>query len=213
MKFKMICIVSLILLTVITIGGVSAADNNVTDNVLNVEDAQNDELSLEQSNSEQIIENDSNYDIKSDKELQDVLGKCDDNESILTTDNADSKLTSSIAVSNIISALKVTSTKQIATKTTTKKKTTTHYVKVGIYKGKLTNAQYKKLKSFYKNNKKYKFVSIKSTNKKYHKITIQYFNGYNGQNGKYYKKGFYATVWDTRYGMDRIKIVNKRVRI
>lgn len=42
-------------------------------------------------------------------------------------------------------------------------------------------------------------------------MTIQLLNGYNGMNGKYYKKGFYGNVWDTRYGMDGTKISNKKV--
>lgn len=88
-----------------------------------------------------------------------------------------------------------------------------HKVKVGKYKGKLTNKQYKKLKVAYKKDKKYTCVTIKSTNKKYHKITIQYMNGYSPQSNKNYKKGFYGSVWDTRYGMDGTKIINKKVRI
>ena len=107
---------------------------------------------------------------------------------------------------------KLTTTNTEPTKlTATKKKTAVHYVKVGKYKGKLTTKQYNKLKQIYKKNKKYGFVTIKSTNKKYHKITIEVLNGYNGMNGKYYKKGFYGSVWDTRYGIDGTKITNKKV--
>ena len=88
-----------------------------------------------------------------------------------------------------------------------------HNVKVGNYKGKLTNKQYKTLKTAYKKDKKFTSVTIKCTNKKYHKITIQYMNGFCGQNCKIYAKGFYGSVWDTRYGMDGIKIVDFRVNL
>ena len=84
--------------------------------------------------------------------------------------------------------------------------------KVGKYKCKITNKQYKKLKTAYKKNKKYDFV-IGKTNKKYYKLTLEYQRGYDEQAGKYYKKGFYATVWDARYGDDGIKIEEKRVYI
>ena len=86
-------------------------------------------------------------------------------------------------------------------------------VKVGEYKGKLTNKQYKTLKTAFKKDKKYEFVIIKSTNKKHCKITIQYMNGFNPQNCKFYIKGFYATVWDERYGMDGLKILDAKVNI
>lgn len=88
-----------------------------------------------------------------------------------------------------------------------------HNVKVGNYKGKLTNKEYKTLKNAYKKDKKDTFVIIKCTNKKHHKITIQYLNGFNGQNCKIYPKGFYGSVWDDRYGMDGIKLVDCRVSI
>lgn len=88
-----------------------------------------------------------------------------------------------------------------------------HNVKVGKYKGKLSNKQYKNLKIAYKKDKKKYHVTIKSTNKKYHKITIQYMNGYSPQSGKHFKKGFYGSVWDSRYGIDGTKITNKRIRI
>lgn len=87
-----------------------------------------------------------------------------------------------------------------------------HKVKVGKYKGKITNKQYKKLKTAYKKDKS-KHVTIKATNKKHHKITIQYMNGYSPQHEKYYKKGFYGSVWDTRYGMDGLKVINKKAKI
>ena len=86
-------------------------------------------------------------------------------------------------------------------------------VKVGDYKGKMTNKQYKSLKNAFKKDKKFEFVTIKSTNKKNCKITIQYMNGLCPQNGKFYSKGFYATVWDTRYGIDGIKIIDRKVSI
>ncbi|MBQ2666191.1 hypothetical protein [Methanobrevibacter sp.] len=86
-------------------------------------------------------------------------------------------------------------------------------VKVGDYKGKLTTKQYKTLKNAYKKDKKFTSVTIKCTNKKYHKISIQYMNGLCQQNGKFYIKGFYGSVWDTRYGMDGIKLVDFRVNI
>lgn len=86
-------------------------------------------------------------------------------------------------------------------------------VKVGDYKGKLTNKEYKTLKNAYKKDKKNTFVIIKCKNKKHHKITIQYLNGFNGQNMKIYPKGFYGSVWDERYGMDGIKLVDYKVNI
>ena len=86
-------------------------------------------------------------------------------------------------------------------------------VKVGDYTGKLTNKQYKTLKNAYKKDKVNTFVTIKCKNKKHHKITIQYLNGYNAQNVKIYPKGFYGTVWDARYGMDGLKLVDYRVNI
>ena len=85
-----------------------------------------------------------------------------------------------------------------------------HTVKIGKYKCKLTNKQYKKLKTAYKKDKKGTFVIIK-TNKKYYKATIQYENGYDAQDNKRLKKGFYADVWDTRLGIDGIKIDDKRI--
>lgn len=88
-----------------------------------------------------------------------------------------------------------------------------HKVKVGKYKGKLSNKQYKELKKAFKKDKKFTVVTIKSTNKKYHNISIQYLNGYVAQNGKSYEKGFYGSVWDTRYGMDGIKLTDVKVRI
>ena len=87
-----------------------------------------------------------------------------------------------------------------------------HKVKVGKYKGKLTNKQYKKLKSGYKKNKKV-HVTIKSSNYKHHKIYIRYLNGYEPQSGKYFKKGFYADVWDTRYGIDGTKCSFKKIHV
>ena len=87
-----------------------------------------------------------------------------------------------------------------------------HTVKIGKYKCKLTNKQYKKLKKIYKKDKRYGFVIVK-TNKKYHKATISYLNGWDEQWERRVKRGFYADVYDTRYGMDGIKIQNKRVYI
>ena len=88
-----------------------------------------------------------------------------------------------------------------------------HKVKVDKYKGKITNKQYKKLKTIYKKDKRFKFVSTKATNKKHHTITIQYMNGYSPQSEKNFKRGFYGNVMDARYGMDGIKLSNHRVII
>lgn len=86
-------------------------------------------------------------------------------------------------------------------------------VKVGKYKGTLTDKQYKTLKTAFKKNKKNTVVIIKCTNNKNCKISIQYLNGLCPQNYKYYKKGFYATVWDTRYGMDGLKVIDYKLNI
>lgn len=89
----------------------------------------------------------------------------------------------------------------------------THYVKVGKYKGKLTNKQYAYLVKSYKKNKNFAYVTIKCTNVKYHKITVEILTGYNPMNDKYYKKGFYASVWDNRYGIDGTKLSNKKAKL
>ena len=89
----------------------------------------------------------------------------------------------------------------------------THYVKVEKYKGKLTNKQYTYLVKSYKKDKNFAHVTIKCTNVKYHKITVEILTGYNPMNDKYYKKGFYASVWDTRYGIDGTKISNKKAKL
>ena len=86
-----------------------------------------------------------------------------------------------------------------------------HYVKVGIYKGRLSDKQYKKLKRDYENDN-LDFVVIDCINKKYHKITVQILNGYSPMNDKYYQKGFYGSVWDDRYGKDGSKVHNKKVK-
>lgn len=91
-------------------------------------------------------------------------------------------------------------------------KKTSHYVKVGTYKGKLSDKQYKKLKRDYKNNKNFAHVTINCINKKYHKITVEILCGYNPMNYKYYEKGFYGNVWDDRYGKDGMKVHKKKVK-
>ena len=202
MKFKKTILIMFLLFAVLTIGAVSAADNNMTDEVISVENTQNSsQINPDQS------EGEDNVSMNSDNNGE-VLGKSNEDEVALTTSSISPVLGVAISETTVLKA----SISEPA-KLTVTKKTTSHYVKVGKYKGKLTNSQYKKLKMFYKKNSKYKFVTIKCTNKKYHKITIQLLTGYNGQNGKYYKKGFYASVWDTRYGMDGMKIYNKRVRV
>jgi hypothetical protein len=72
-----------------------------------------------------------------------------------------------------------------------------HTVKIGKYKCKLTNKQYKKLKTAYKKDKKGTFVIIK-TNKKYYKATIQYENGYDAQDNKRLKKKDFIQMFGTQ---------------
>ena len=86
-------------------------------------------------------------------------------------------------------------------------------VKVDKYKGKLTTKQYKTLKNAYKKDRKNTVVTIKCTNNKNCQISIQYLNGLCPQNYKFYKKGFYASVWDARYGLDGIKIFDYKLNI
>ena len=81
-----------------------------------------------------------------------------------------------------------------------------HYVKVGIYEGKLSDNQYKKLQDYYNNYKHFASVTINCINVKYHKITIEVLSGYSSMSDRYFKKGFYGDVWDNRYGIDGTKI-------
>lgn len=218
MKFKMVGIISLVLLAILTMSAVCATDNNLTGEIMGIENTQNDEIGLEQQDNENAIGDNANHDINSDKESKDVLGKSNEDDVSLENPDESSLLgltvTSTVMRASTAEPTKLTASNSEPTKlTATKKKTKAHYVKVGKYKGKLTTKQYKKLKVFYKKNKKYGSVTIKCTNKKYHKITISYLKGVNGMNGKYYSKGFYASVWDTRHGLDGLKISNKRVKI
>lgn len=216
MKFKMIGIISLILLAVLTMSTAFSADNNMTDDIIGIENTQNDEISLEQPTNEHNIDDNTTPDIKSDKS-KDILCKCNEDKELSITTDDSSIIGATITSTAILGATITEPTKITPSKTTPAKLTAakkkTHYVKVGKYIGKLTNNQYKKLKNAYKKNKKYAYVTIKCINKKYHKITVEILSGYNPMNGKYYKKGFYGTVWDTRYGMDGTKISNKKVKL
>ena len=70
MKFKLMKVFFLVLLAVLAVSAVCAADNNATDEIVSMETNQSyDEISLENFDSEQINEIDLNRTEKSDEKM------------------------------------------------------------------------------------------------------------------------------------------------
>ena len=87
-----------------------------------------------------------------------------------------------------------------------------HYVKIGIYKGKITNKQYNYIMNAYKKNKRYVNIFTKCINKKYHEMTVEILDGYSPMSDRTFERGFYGNVWDSRYGMDGTKLRYAKVK-
>ena len=87
-----------------------------------------------------------------------------------------------------------------------------HYVKIGAYKGKITNKQYKYIMNAYKKNKRYVHISTNCINKKYHEMTVEILDGYSPMSDRTFERGFYGNVWDSRYGMDGTKLRYAKVK-
>ena len=86
MRYKLIGILSIVLLVALTLASVSAADDNSTDEIIAMENTQeNDTVILEQSNTQQAVENDSNESADSDAQSNDVLGMSSEKEVVLTS--------------------------------------------------------------------------------------------------------------------------------
>ena len=127
MKFKMMAILSIALLAVLTLGAVCAADNNATDEVIGMENAQNsDVISFEQSNSECNIEDDSNQSLNSDYQSKDLLGNSIESEEVLAV--AD---TTPVLGATVTAPVKLSASNTEPAKLTSAKKT--KYIK---FKGK-----------------------------------------------------------------------------
>lgn len=70
MNYKMIWILFILLLAGLTIGVACASDNNVTCEVISIENAQNNETAaLDVSNGGQIIENDTDQNRSDEKQI------------------------------------------------------------------------------------------------------------------------------------------------
>lgn len=125
MNYKIIGILSVILLAVLTLGSVCAADDNATDEVIAIEDAQDsDAIIQKQADEEQNIEDDSNQSINSASQSDDVLSVGNESEMVLASTEADS----------IVSVSTSEPAKLTATKTV--KKLTSSKVKYKVFKGK-----------------------------------------------------------------------------
>ena len=76
----------LVLLAVLAVSAVCAADNNATDEIVSMETNQSyDEISLENFDSEQINEIDLNRTEKSDEKSNEILGKINEEDKILSS--------------------------------------------------------------------------------------------------------------------------------
>lgn len=128
------------------------------------------------------------------------MGSSNENDDRLAISNSDSNLTATV-----VAPVPLTSNNVKVVNPTKAKKVIVHYVKVGKYIGKLTNKQYNFLRTIYLKNKFGKFITIASSNYKYHQITIQLLKGKGHMYNIYYKKGHYGFVWDARYGKDGSK--------
>lgn len=117
MKFKLMKVFFLVLLAVLAVSAVCAADNNATDEIVSMETNQSyDEISLENFDSEQINEIDLNRTEKSDEKSNEILGKINEEDKILSSTNVTPILTVSIIAPEKLTATKTPEAKLTATK-------------------------------------------------------------------------------------------------
>lgn len=169
MKFKLMKVFFLVLLAVLAVSAVCAADNNATDEIVSMETNQSyDEISLENFDSEQINEIDLNRTEKSDEKSNEILGKINEEDKILSSTNVTPILTVSI-----IAPEKLTATKTPEAKLTAPKKVAA--------KIKVTKTKYKT----FKGKSKYKWKIKLSTWNKMKKQAIKHYKFFR-KHGSYY---------------------------